>query len=117
MVCSSTLRASPVIHSVKRRKPGVVKAAAQGWSRSCQWDQSSVACMSTSRVGERRRIDYRHPLHGWCFRPQMLPLPIYTGGHSHVRKWKKLLYINDTINNLTLTNGYTWLSGNNADGA
>src|SRR4051812_9665422 len=44
-VCSSTLRAMAVIHSKKRRCPGRVKAEAKGRSKSCQIDQSKVACV------------------------------------------------------------------------
>src|SRR3954464_3994193 len=44
MVCSSTLRAMAVIHSAKRRKPRRVKAQAKEPRRSCQTDQSNVAC-------------------------------------------------------------------------
>src|SRR3954465_8308046 len=44
-VCSSTLRAMAVIHSKKRRCPGRGKAEAKGRSKSCQIDQSKVACV------------------------------------------------------------------------
>src|ERR1700740_1935501 len=44
MVCSSTLSASAVTHSTKRRWPGRVKAPAKGRSSACQRCQSIVAC-------------------------------------------------------------------------
>jgi hypothetical protein len=50
MVCSSTLRASAVTHSTKRRWLGRVKAEPKGWSNRCQSDQMRVAC----RMGHLR---------------------------------------------------------------